>query len=370
VKKSATYTTWLLLFVAYGLYYTASQAATDSRQPLKIRRVALNSKTFNPSNGRSVTLNFEITAQADVTVKIYDRLARQVRCFDLSLLEPGIHSIQWDGKKQDGTQAPGNVFLYIIEAANSLRKTIYNPAGKTAGLLVKAYEFNLDKETGVIEYVLPKACMIRLRAGLGNGMLAQTIFDWQPRTAGRHSYKWLGKDASGLINLLKHPQLDLNLTCYTLPANTIIFTGQTKPFESKKNNPQEQIAEKPKNLWAEKGKYFHYTHDVRDCHEPRFNILFPKAEIAGPADAAVVSGVTQIRIQLEPLDAAYLINKRFEIMLYVDGVFLFEMEEGSCPFNYNWDTRGLRKGPHTLTVNLVSYDGHIGAISRKVFVGD
>jgi hypothetical protein len=54
----------------------------------------------------------------------------------------------------------------------------------------------------------------------------------------------------------------------------------------------------------------------------------------------------------------------------VDGVFLFEMEEGSSPFTFNWDTKGLTKGSHILTVNLASYDDHIGVVSREVIIGE
>jgi hypothetical protein len=57
-------------------------------------------------------------------------------------------------------------------------------------------------------------------------------------------------------------------------------------------------------------------------------------------------------------------------MVFIDSVYIFEVEEGSSPFTYNWDTAGFVKGPHVITVNIVGYDDHIGIVSRKVIIGD
>lgn len=357
----------LLLLHILVVFLITNGATAKNNEPLTIKRVALDTKTFTPSKGETVTLSFETNRQTDVRVFIFDALGREARCFDLNGLEPGRHSIKWDGLCADGKRAAGNVFLYVIEASDGQNKTTYNPAEETGGLLVKAREFVFDKKTGKVEYILPKACMIRLRAGLNNGMLAQTIFDWQPRSAGRHTYEWDGKDTSGLMNLSNHPELDLHLSCYTLPANTIIVTGQILPFEPK-TDQAEATKKQGFSLWARQGKYLHYTHDPYNCHEPRFTVAFPNCKGANEESTPSVSGITQIRIELDKHDAQYLINRRFEIILYVDGIFIFEMEEGSAPFTYNWNTRGLTKGSHILTANLMSYDGHIGTESRRVLV--
>jgi hypothetical protein len=79
--------------------------------------------------------------------------------------------------------------------------------------------------------------------------------------------------------------------------------------------------------------------------------------------------MTPIRIELDNRDIRNLVNRRFEIMLYIDGVFLFEMEEGTSPFTFNWDTKPFAKGSHILTVNIMSYDDHIGVVSQKVIIG-
>ena len=360
----------LCLLDALFLVGVATGAIPENEGSFKITRVGLDTKIFNPSKDETVTLGFEVTRQAGVQVVIYDALGQKVQSFDMPDLEAGRHSITWDGRRANGELAAGDIFLYVIEAkTKNGKKAAYNPAKETGGFMVKPLEYTLDKETGEIEYVLPKACMIRIRAGLKAGMFAKSLFDWRPNTAGRHSYKWDGKDNTGQMYLLKHPDLDIRLTCYTLPANTIITTGTIIPFAFEKNPGVVESRERSR-LWATKGKYFHYQHDPRICRQPKFKVLFPNSAETNNKDVPVVSGVAPLRVELDPRDVQHLINTRFEIMLFIDGVFIYEIEEGSSPFTFNWDTRGFAKGPHIVTVNLVAYDDHIGIVSRKVIVGD
>jgi flagellar hook assembly protein FlgD len=360
----------LFLLSAFCLAAAASGVAPKSKGPFKITKVGLDKKAFNPSKGETVSLDFEITGHADVEVVIYDRLDQQVWSSAMPALEAGRHSITWDGRRTDGKLAPGNVFLYVIETkTGDGRKTIYNMAQKTGGFEVKSLKYTLDKKTGKIEYVLPKTCMVRIRVGLKDGMFTKSIFDWEPHTAGRHSYEWDGKDDTGQMNLLEYPELELRLTCYTLPANTIISTGAVVPFEYRKN-PTKTKGSDRNRLWATKGKYLHYQHDPRVCHQPRLKILFPTQAQAANEDIPVVSGVVPIRVELDPRDARHLIDTRFEIMFFIDGVFIYEIEEGLSPSTFSWDTTSFVKGPHILTVNIIGYDDHIGNVSRKVIIGD
>jgi hypothetical protein len=360
--------TLLFLLCVYFFTPVKSNAAPD-KGPLEIKRVGLDQKSFNPSKGETAALGFDITSQADVRVIIYDRLGREVRSYYMSDLEPARHTVTWDGRRSDGWLASGDVFLYVIEAeGKDGKRVIHNPANKTGGIETKSLKYTVDRETGEITYVLPKACMIRIRAGLKDGMFGKSLFDWMPSTAGRHTYMWDGKDSSGWMNLLKNHHLSIRLTCYTLPTNTVIVTGQIVPLESK-NNPESFNTEEWERLWGTKGKYLHYAHDPRICHQPRFKVLFPTGA-EEKSDLVRVSGIVPIRIELDKRDARHLINTRFEVMIFVDGVFLYEIEEGSSPFTFNWDTKVFTKGPHIVTVNVVGYDDHIGILSRKVFLGE
>ncbi len=364
MKKIVTYVEVSCFVLAFmSPLCTISAAQTNYRAPIAISKVKLDAKSFNPSKGEIVALSYEINNDADVLVAIYDRLGDEVRRIKMSNVTAGKQTISWDGRDASGHIAPGSVFLYIIEATDQNgRKTVHNPAKNTGGLVVKPHDYTFNRKTGKIEYVLPKACMVRLRAGMKEGMFIGTILDWEPQKAGRHIEHWDGKDKSGMMNLLKHPDLQLNLTCHTLPANTIVRTGAIVPWKVPTKVTKHSEG-KGKDLWSSRNKHFHYQHDPRNCREPEFKMLFPVSDHAK-------NGTVPIRIEVDQKDIQHLINKRFEIMLFVDGTFLFEMEEGSSPFTFYWDTKGLAKGPHIITANLISYDDHIGVESQKVIIGE
>lgn len=359
----------MTLLIFFFLSMADSDISHGQSQILSIRKVRLNHKTFEPASNQSVTLLFEINKLSDLEISIYDRLGTRIKHFKIPKAKPGLQSIKWNGRNEEGKLASGNTFLYIIQGTSDSEKVIYNPAQKSGGIIVKPHKYTFDKKTGMIEYVLPNACMVRLRVGLKDGMLARTIYDWKPQTAGRHTMIWDGKDSSGLMNLMKHPALDLNLTCYTLPQNTIIIKGNGQPFDSDK--AKSQVIHDLRNIsWSVKGKYVHYAHDPRICHDPKFKVSFPAKTGIDSNGSVIVSGITPIRVEIDKRDIKDLVNKRFEIMLFVDGVFIFEMEEGTSPFTFNWNTKGLFKGPHIISVNLMSYDDHIGVVSQKVIIGE
>lgn len=371
MKNNSVFISKIALLLNVFLSVTvAIGAMPESKTIFEITNVRLDKKSFNPSKGGKVTLDFEITRRADVKVIIYDYLGREIRNFDVRNIESGKHSVTWDGRRINGQFAEGAVFLYIIEAEDKNgQKALYNKAKETGGFRIEPVEFTVDGDTGKIEYVLPKACMVRLHAGLKDGMLANSIFDWQPHTAGRHNYNWDGKDESGIMSILKNPDLNVSLVYYTLPENTIIKSGVVVPFESDGGLTKEQ-KQKRDNLWATGGKYWHYRHDPIICHKLRFKMFFPEAAEIDNEDIPLVSGTTSLRVELDERDIEHLMNTRFEIMIYVDGVFIHETEEGSSPFTYSWDTTILEKGSHIVTINILSYDNHFGVVSRKVIVGD
>lgn len=328
----------------------------------EITKVQLDKKAFTPSKGEKVSLLFEITKEADVKVMIYDELGNLVRQFEMLSVLFGRHNIKWDGYDTKHNLAAGRMFLYVIEAIDkSGNKIVYNPSDYTGGIMEEAKDYGFDKDSGKIEYVLPKTCMVRFRAGLKDSAFIKTILDWQPQTAGRHTLIWDGKDSTGLMNIGKRPDLELGLTCYSLPANTILVENDYIPFKS-------AVCDSPKNdIWHKHGKYMHYTHDLRNCHEPRFFVSFPQSKTQ--KDIPVLSGIVPLRVEIAPEDIQYMVSKRFEIVFYVDGVFLFEIEEGTSPFTCHLDTKGFAKGEHILTVNMISYDDHIGVLNKQIIIG-
>lgn len=81
---------------------------------------------FNPTT----TISFDIPGtpgtRQDVHLTIYDIRGKRVRCLVDSKLEPGHHSVTWNGRNGDGQRVASGVFLYTIKngGVSSTRKML------------------------------------------------------------------------------------------------------------------------------------------------------------------------------------------------------------------------------------------------------
>lgn len=72
-----------------------------------------------------------------------------------------------------------------------------------------------------------------------------------------------------------------------------------------------------------------------------------------------------VRVDVDAKDRDVLSPKPYEIIFFVDGIFLTEEERGTIPLNFIWDLQHLPEGEHTLTVNFVRATSQFGVGSRK-----
>jgi flagellar hook assembly protein FlgD len=387
-------------------------------EAVRIEKVSVTPKTIDLSKAETATIQFETTRDAFLTVTLRDENMNPIKRLELGLKPKGAQSVSWNGSDEVGAKVKTDVVIYTIDArTEDGQYATYDPAPETGGLDLKFPEFSLDKKTGRDEYVLPKAASVRLRAWLRVGALLRTVFDWKAEEAGRHEFLWDGKDESGEINLLEHPDMNLNLNAFSLPDNAILIQGTEIEYLT------------PDDIFrgVSTGKHFHYPHPRFTCHEPRFEIRFPGAgsavmaspergeallrrsdasasqrrgipgaEIAStPPSAAsrndkqpdqatsVITSLPQagdaipvpqakvpFQIVLDPKHEAELLRKRFEVMVYLDLTFLFEEEQAVSPATFYLDLSGVNPGEHLLTVNVMSYDDHIGTKTVKVKVAE
>jgi hypothetical protein len=331
---------------------------------LSIKNVGVEQKVFSPDHGQKAVILFEITKPADVCVTIYDLLGRPVwshRAF----IPAGKNKVEWPGVDNNKKPACGDVFLYVITASADHVITTYNPAKETGGILTKTGVFNFDSKTGEVEYVLPNACMAQMLAMLKNGMLVKTVFDWQPQAAGRHNLHLDSTDKFGLIKLINNPEIELLLTSYTLPDNAIIASG----LNGLLNEKRYPFIIDANDVWGRENKCPYYWRDPRLRNEPKFTVSFLGNVQNDKRGTPIISKSVTVRVTADDSERNWLIDKRFEILFYIDGTYFFDIEDGTIPSTFDWDTSMLTKGPHVFTVNFASYDNLVGVVSRKVIIG-
>ena len=339
-------------------------AARRTLRPLAIESVGVEPKTLRLSAGSpNVAIRYTLTQPATVHVDLVDEDGRLAQRLSPGRQDAGMQSVAWSGAAFQGAPAPSGVYRYVIDATgDDGAHVVHDPSPQTGGEELIARDFAFDKTTKRLEWVLPKAGYARLRAGLEGFPHLRTLMDWTPTEGGRHQLDWDGLDASGLIKLEEHPKLSIRLTAFALPDNTVIVEGSPTAAAQTDQPPIYPPMTKGPNA------YLHARHRRQDCGEAGLRVDFPEGLPQNSEGRPILSGQVPVRVTIDPAQAARIVNRRFEVVIYEDLTVLFEEEESANPFNFLWDTSKLPPGEHLLTINLLSYDDHYGVATVPVTV--
>ena len=198
---------------------------------------------------------------------------------------------------------------------------------------ILAEDLSFDLAAGEIHYNLPEPALVRLRIGrAAGGALLRTMIDWERREKGPHVEVWDKKDASGKVDFSGINDVAAVLACRPVDGRgaPIALRGLGK--------------------------------------SPDFEIIFVTAQERDETGTVIVSGKTPVRIVVADRDIAWLREGGYEIVLYVDQVFLIEGEKGISPFNYLLNVEGFNEGYHYLIVNVASFSGEVGTKTAKFYV--
>lgn len=353
------------------LFFFLSAVGIGQTEPeggLVFTRMKVEPKTFI-LGGEGVRLECHASISCEAGFRIFDESLHLHYESSLKPIEEGTVEFRWDGKNNNGSFVKPDVYLYQIvgEAEKAIiGQTRVRQYAETlliypeSGMDLKPRSFTFNENTGDFHVMLPKAARVRLRIGVDGFPHLLDLLDWIPLEAGRHTFSWNGRDASGHIRLIRHQKLCSYIRLYSLPKCSIIVKGREEGQWLSAGCDEERIAY-PDHA------FFHARHPKRRCHAIRFDVQFLDQD-AGPDEIPVVGGKVPVRVVLHPEDKWWVVDERFEVMFYVDTVFVYEEEDGSSPFTYIWDTDALVEGPHVITVNILSYNDHLGVVSRKVIV--
>lgn len=331
-------------------------------EPLTVTGVGVSPKTLRAPG--EVTIRYRLSTPAAVRIDLVGEAGDLIRELEPGQQDAGPQEVVWDGRRSDGLEVEGGVYRYIIHAGDAGGRRVVADASPTSGgEEIIPNEFEFDRATGTLRWMMPRAGRARLRVGIEGFPHLRTLLDWEPLEAGPQSVTWDGMDASGLIRLKEHLNLTVKLTLFALGDNTIIVQGAPASGSALPQGP----AGYPPEQYAGTA-YLHARHPRAVCHETRVSIEFPDGTRRDDEGRPILAGTVPVRVVLDPRDAPNLVNSRFEVALYEDLTFLFEEEESINPFTFLWDTARLAPGVHLLTVNILSYDDHYGVVTQAVVI--
>ncbi|MGA1823420.1 MAG: FlgD immunoglobulin-like domain containing protein [bacterium] len=200
--------------------------------------VTIHPKDFNPTNGETTTLYFDLDKQMEVSVSILapdNSLIKNI-LID-SLLIPGSHSISWDGRTESGevvsdeayhfelqAQYPGSDHVKMYEFESSDVPYINN--------IVGCEDFNpAINESCTISYNITANAKVTLKLGVSGVITAlRTLLNGIPRKKGVNFELWDGRNDNG--DLIDAGDYLIAGWVSALNDNEVITTGNLLLIES------------------------------------------------------------------------------------------------------------------------------------------
>ncbi|MBF0384620.1 MAG: hypothetical protein HQL27_01985 [Candidatus Omnitrophica bacterium] len=223
------------------------------------------------------------------------------------------------------------LFFSILLLFAGCGTTIENAktARKVSEIYPSGLSFNAD--TGEIKYTLPEDALVRIRIGIKDGgPLLRTLVDWEKRGKGDNIETWDFKEPNNGVFFGKRSDYLIAIFCQGLNSDVGNSRGQRK---------SESLKAKVVNSGS-----------VSSDNIPEVG------------DTAI------IRVGFDNNELGWMLESKFEVSIFLDNVFYYEDEEGVNPFNFNLDTKNMNEGEHTVTVNIIGYEGEILTASAKILV--
>ena len=115
----------LILEDIFGLAPSGGGTAGNRSRPDQVYGWRLGQNSPNPCIA-TTHIRFELPRRSKVKISIYDALGRSVRVLVDEIMEPGEHTVQWDGRNTSGQRLSSGVYFYRMhsEGFSATRKML------------------------------------------------------------------------------------------------------------------------------------------------------------------------------------------------------------------------------------------------------
>jgi hypothetical protein len=96
---------------------SSAQTGSDSgTEPTAFRLLGNYPNPFNPST----TIRFSLSERAEVTIRVFDTLGREVARLDQGVMAAGVQSVGWTARGATGQELPSGIYLYRVIAGDQM----------------------------------------------------------------------------------------------------------------------------------------------------------------------------------------------------------------------------------------------------------
>lgn len=337
-----------------------------------VRRPAVSRTFFNPTLGQTVSLAFELSTSAAVTIRVIDRDGFAIRTLaNAQELAAGAHAVTWDGRDEQNEIVADEAWSFRIDAGSDT----YFPADAAAEMYDVA-DVIYNRRTALLHYTLPLPSRIHLQAGVTAdaakqtrvGAVMKTIVNRAPRAAGAVVEPWNGTDESGSIRIPDLPNFVVAVAATPLPENSVITVGSRgAPFV-------ERAAKRDGASLFTHHVHSHAHHQGLSALEDATPPLHISAAGASRREGAwQISSRGPLRIECEVrgVSASAFVKQGGEVMLFVDGRLVGATPARGAKFTLDLGREHLHPGrSHIVAVNWATPNGPTAANSIRVHVDE
>lgn len=328
--------------------------------------VQLSQQMLDLEEGGAVRISWRMAETGSVGVVICNLDGEIVKKYSAGdRITPGVASVQWDGRDEDGRPCPDGAYIPLIRAKAHKRYQVYAATMQPWGERLPIEDLSYDRNRQQITYRLsrPALCLIRVGETDGRPLFA-VLQQWAPHLAGAHEQFWDGRDAQGLAYIADRPKLKIMIDAIALPDNAILVASSSIPHTFKRCRRERVYIQPPSG----KGVFMHALHERRICRDVEITAAVensPKIKGKHP----VLRSRATILVDIPNRDhLAYIRREGSEIYAFMDGEFLTEVKVADYPARLDIDVENIGAGEHVLTVNLKGTEDHLGTYSLAVSV--
>jgi hypothetical protein len=349
---------WIILAMI-----ACSYGMAETIENKRIIEVGINANSFNPSINEQCELSYKLADDARVSVYAYDADFDLIKTFGENVaVKKGIQKVVWDGRDNAGKIVPDESYFFCIEAKfKDGTSEVYDPTTFSGGEEQEISDIAYDRENGFFNFTLKKPSRVLLRVGIKGGPLISTPIDWQPKPEGNSLAFWSGFDDDKVCNFLNHNALAVMATAFNLPDCSVITYGNSNyDYFTYKSGMKTSQKPRREEVFRTTKILPNYYYPREEDRAPRFTV-----DLINTKDGSVWDEL-KLQINADDNSKKYLLKNRFEVVVYLDGNFVFEEEEGYIPFNLTWKTKGIAPGEHYLTICLSSYLSQVASKTVKI----
>lgn len=333
----------------------------------QVKLLGVSATELASTSGTNVVYTVRTTEDGALSLEVLTGDGDVVRRLEKPDAKAGEHQLTWDGRDTRGQPIPDEAYCPRVALQTASGRVEDDPCRRTGGEVLSDLTPSLAS-TGDIAYTLESAARVLIRVGVKNGAMMRSLSVWRPRPAGRNLQRWNGFDDSGRINL-RTDRLALLVTAFKLPDFSIITTGQpgldyrawrtAQGWPEKPDLTVDGGAATPLERNGVRMARQHYMARYKD-REPRITV-----RIVDKAGKPLTPGrkapeEVRVLVDLHPEDRWLMQEQLYEVAFFVNGDFVAEEENGYVPIGWLWNTAGMSRGRHLLTVNLTGFTGRVG----------